>query len=214
MTTAQTKRYWALWRDACKAQGWTVKAGWNTAQIEEQRYQMHREVLGVESSKDIDEHDGFTKIKEYLLDKANRINNNAAIDNPRRTSLWKIRNELLPCLALYEDVDAYLKPILTTRFKLPPGCGSIEDLSVQPRIDEAGEEKASPMEMLKFTLSARINTKRKEAGDTGHQMCAKARVRCGCKQCNWRVPALPRNEPVHNDQPAEELVGAESNNPF
>lgn len=209
MTTAQTKRYWAMWRDACRAQGWTTKAGWNTAQIEEQRYQMHREVLGVESSKDIDEHDGFTKIKEWLLDKANVINNNSAIDNPRRTSLWKIRHELLPCLALYEpNMDGYLKTLLAVRFRIAEGCGTMEDLSVEPRIVD-GKERASQMEMLKFTLSARVNAKRKESGDTGHEMCAKARVHCACKQCGGSVPVraavamveTPTPEPVMEGQP-------------
>lgn len=213
MTPSQTSLYWRLWGQACRAQGWTTKQGMTSAQIDAQRKRVHRVLLGVESSSEIDKDEGFTKIKEHLLDLANVINTNTA-DNPRRTSLWRIRHELLPCLALYEpDLDGYLKKLFADRFKLFQGVSTIEDLSTQTRFVN-GEEKPSPMEMLKFTLTARIQTKRKESGDTGHIMKMRARVACDCKLCGGRVPALPQSEPVHIDQPAEELVGAATNNPF
>src|SRR5579862_7122912 len=62
----QVKKFWRLWPQACRANGWTKENGLSAAQIDAKR----KEVLldcGFTSLTLVDRKDGFTKVKNRLL---------------------------------------------------------------------------------------------------------------------------------------------------
>lgn len=124
--------------------------------------------------------------------------------NKARNLRHVILNELTPCLALYvEDVAGYITAIMEDKnrwWKIDrPACDiSLEDLDAKPvfRRLKSGELKEFPstLEQLVFTIQARLNVKRNEAGHSIHDMKLAAGVVCGCKACCLK--AHLRNNPA------------------
>jgi hypothetical protein len=150
--------------------------------------------------------------------------------NQARVFKHKILNELMPCLELYEaDVQGYLTSVMEDKnrwWKIDrPACEiSLEDLDAKPIIrrvkNQAGEwltkEFASTLEQLLMTINARLNTKRKAAGHSGHEMKLLAKVFCDCAKCEKArlvagvIPALPAGADQANS--TAQILGHE--NPF
>jgi hypothetical protein len=113
-----------------------------------------------------------------------------------------ILTELIPCLELYiPDVKGYLTSIMEDKnrwWKIDrPVCEiTMMDLDAKPtwkKNKTSGEFEPMPstLEQFRFTLMARLNVKRNEAGDTIHEMKIKAGVKCDCAPCRKGiVPAL------------------------
>jgi hypothetical protein len=177
----QVKRFWYLWKQVCLANAWTKDAGLSAADIDARRKAILRE-CGFASLTTVDRTAGFTKVKNKLLiligtDLQAAQEDQDATANTSRNHRWVIEKEILPCLALYlEDVTGYVAGILadtlrhykTDRPTRPPGLGDLTP---------------AQMHRTLMTLSARLNAKRKSAGDTIHEMRTKAGVRCDCAGC-------------------------------
>lgn len=186
----QVKRFWFLWPQACRANGWTRENGLTTAAIDAKRKEILRE-CGFISLTEVDRTAGFTKVKNKLeiligtnLKAAGEDQDTTA--NTARTHRYVIEKEILPCLALYvEDVTSYVASIIadhirhykTDRPTRPP---TFADLT------------PAQMKRALMTLSARLNAKRKAARESIHEMRTKARLECNCRQCcNRRVSISP-----------------------
>jgi hypothetical protein len=159
-----------LWPNACVFQGWNEND-------KERRYEFFARVLGSRephkttlargghiSANDFiktDQQDDFGDVKrELLLLAAADLRQESPV---RRTRLWIIRRRLAPCLHIYKA--GALDTILRERFKRARQVNGIEDLS------------DGDLEKLIWTLEARVNAARNEAGDSHHEMCLEARVK-------------------------------------
>lgn len=97
--------------------------------------------------------------------------------------LWKLQHYQAPLLALYLEhpspltgAEAYIEAVAKDKFHR-----SISELT------------ASQLEQLRNTIAARLNTLRKEAGHTIHQMHQLAGLKCPCSQCqDMRRPHFPQ----------------------
>lgn len=213
----QVKAFWSMWAKACRKQGWTREAGLSAGEIDGRRKELIAR-CGFSSLTKVDRVDGFTKVKNELLilisDNTN-LKAAAEVDDPTlnqaRNFKHVILNELLPCLALYEeDVPAYLTTVMEGKnrwWKIDqPACDiTLEDLDAKPIIRRvktpAGEwvakEFASTLEQLLMTLNARLHSKRRAAGHTIHDMKLAAKVFCDCARCKKArlraamIPPLP-----------------------
>lgn len=166
-----------LWPAACRQQGWKPKD-------REKLYEIYARVLGERephmsklaeggriSACDFVSapgRDDFGDVKKELQLLAG--NDLLQADPIRRQRLWKIRSRLMPCYRVYRP-DAALETILRDRFKRVRLVNGIDDLG------------SADLEKLIWTLEARVNVCRNDAGETHHQMCDKARVK------PWRCPA-------------------------
>jgi len=121
--------------------------------------------------------------------------------NRARVLRNQIAGELVPCLELYEaDVPAYMTEIMADKnrwWKIDrPVCEiTIMDLDAKPvhRWNPKKKEMQdfpSQLEQLQYTLQARLNTKRNEAGETIHEMKKRACIPCHCSRCNPRRPVM------------------------
>lgn len=194
----QVKRFWREWPKACHAQNWTRDGGMTAAEIDAKR----KEFLlrcGFKSLTDVDKIDGFTKVLKELV-ALQGVGVNAGIEadnlyiNQARVLRHQIVNELIPCLELYiADVPAYITTIMEDKnrwWKIdrPVRDITIMDLSAEPVRKWSVKEKRmaewpSPLKQLQYTLAARLNTLRNDAGDTIHDMKKRAGVPCGCMIC-------------------------------
>ncbi len=160
------------WKPACQTQGWKVS---------DRAFRLTKfsALLGRElkTSDDIEPIAEYSRLKMELLQLANRV----AVGDPKKKNLlWVIQNQLRPCLALYVDrPDDYIARLLKERHKVFRGVSSMEDLSTQARPGK----KHSELMMFIFTLADRIDAMRRAAGDTGHEMCVRAEVKCKCADC-------------------------------
>jgi hypothetical protein len=204
LSTAQVQRFWREWPKSAKAMGWTKANGMSAEQIDAKR----KEFLagcGFKSLTEVDRIDGFTKVLNELLvlQGASLQAGMEAEDltiNKARVLRNQILTELVPCLELYvADVRAYLTAIMEDKnrwWKIDrPACDiTLMDLTAQPvrKWDvksKSMKEWPSQLEQMQYTLAARIQAKRKEAGDTVHDMRTKAGVTCSCAICQGRKPA-------------------------
>ncbi len=160
------------WNPACQAQGWKRSD-------RAFRLQKFGEILGRElcSSDDLEPLGEFDLLKRELLALADKV---VMGDPQQKKLLWLVRHQLRPCLALYVlNPDAYIAGILKERHKVFGGLSTVESLSAQARPGK----KHSDLMMFIFTLNDRIDAMRSAAGDTGHTMCGRARVKCKCAEC-------------------------------
>lgn len=224
----QVKTFWSLWAKACRKQGWTAAQGLTTGEIEAKRKELIAR-CGFDSLTKVDRMDGFTRVKNELLlliSDNTDLKAAAEAENPElnQARVWKhkIMNELLPCLALYEeDVAGYLLGVMEDKYlwwKIErPACEiTLEDLDAKPIFrfrNGVRQEFPSTLEQLMMTLNARVNSKRKAAGHSGHEMKMLAQVFCNCARCERTrllaavVPPLPAG----TDQAAAtaEILGSE-----
>ena len=92
----------------------------------------------------------------------------------------------LRCVALYRDPEPYLARVIKDKFR---GATSLDDLGDKPRVrclpgTTDLQEGDSDLMMLRYTLAARLNDMRNEAGDSIHGMKTKAGVLCVCAPCS------------------------------
>jgi len=199
MSKRQSAVYWRLWSAACKAQGWTKACGMDSAAIDAKRKECLAE-CGFESSRDIDSGAGFSRWKalcERLCGKLSGAIAEVRQNTPEDRRRWVIRNELLPCLAIYappgahdpaEYAAAYLATLLRDSLPWrPDGNGSGMPCTLD-ELDEAGLVK------IMATLNARIGAKRRLAGHTQHDMLTLAGCRCRCAACK-AVAKVPEAAP-------------------
>src|SRR5688572_21199909 len=118
----QVKTFWSMWAKACRKQNWTREAGLSAGDIDAKRKELIAR-CGFKSLTLVDRMDGFTRVKnELLLLISNNTNLKAAAEsenpelNQARVFKHKIMNEMMPCLALYEeDVAGYLTEVMTDK---------------------------------------------------------------------------------------------------
>ncbi len=199
MTKIQSAAYWRLWSAACKAQGWTKANGMDSAAVDAKRKECLAE-CGFESSRDIDSGAGFSRWKSLCERLAGNLSGAVAEvrqNTPADRRRWVIRNELLPCLAIYappgaQDPAEYATNYLATilRDSMPwrtAGYGT----GVPCTIDELDEQG---LNKIMATLNARIGAKRRAAGHTQHDMLTLAGCRCRCAACK-AVAKVPETAP-------------------
>ena len=176
MTPAQTKLYWREWAAVRKADK------------DADRHALHRQALGREVSSK-----AFTNRQlDAVLGVFRSVSRPADVgaqlrqeDQERSRQLFLIKLQLR-CVALYRDPEAYLARVIKGKFR---GATSLDDLGDKPRVrclpgTTDLQEGDSDLMMLRYTLAARLNDLRNEAGDTIHGMKAKAGVRCDCAVCS------------------------------
>lgn len=237
----QVNKFWSLWAQACRKQGWMREAGMAAGEIDAKRKELIAR-CGFNSLTKVDRMDGFTKVKnELLILISDNTNLKAAAEsenpllNQARVFKFKIMNELLPCLALYvADVPAYITSIMEDKnrwWKIErPACDiTLEDLDAKPIMrrvkNNSGlwepKEFPSTLEQLMMTLNARIHAKRRAAGHTIHEMKLGAGLECNCAACSRAnvglagpvVPPLPIGTDSQTET-AEILEQGDGKNPF
>jgi len=187
LSPAQVQRFWREWSAVCAALHWTRADGLTAAQIDARR----KEFLargGFNSLTEVDRVAGFTRVLNELLVlqgvslAAARETLEPAL-NQARVLRHHILTEQVPCLELYlADVRGYLTAIIADKTRhrqtdRPTRAPTLLDL-------DAGQ-----LQQLQYTLAARLNDKRRVAGDTMHEMKTRARVRCACARCRGTSPA-------------------------
>lgn len=185
-----------LWPSACKQQGWQRND-------DARRYALFAEVLGhfpdhartladgghisCNDFKKTRDRDDFGAVKARMLILAAADLRDE--DPVKRTRLWIVNDRLIPCYRLYRP-GAALAMILKERFKRIDGINGLEDLTLKQ------------LEHLIFTLEARINSLRSDAGHSKHEMCQAANVDCwnpgpgSCKECVSAAPFVQQSIPV------------------
>jgi hypothetical protein len=204
LSTAQVQRFWREWPKSCKAMGWTKANGMSAAEIDQRRKEFLAR-CGFDSLTKVDRVDGFTKVLKELQ-VLQGVSVDAGIEaedltiNKARTFRHFILTDLVPCLELYiADVRGYMTSIMGDKnrwWKIDRPAREITllDLDAKPvyrRDKKTGELKTWPsqLEQLKWTLAARLNTLRKDAGDTIHDMRLRAGLECVCAVCSGRRTA-------------------------
>lgn len=201
LSKPQTDTFWRLWSQACSAQGWTRTAGLNAAEIDRRRKEFLRG-CGFESLTQVDRTAGFTRVLNELRILVNPDLQAAAETiqperNEARVFRFVIREQLLPCLALYEpDPVGYLRTILDGKTRwVQAGDGP-----VAPALDDLS---APMLKQVLMTVTARLAAKRAAAGQTEHEMRTEAGVGCDCADCRKarRVVAVPAGDLDEVEQP-------------
>lgn len=191
MTTQKQKIHLnaELWPAACKQQGWEARDRAKLYEIYARKLghlEPHKTTLargGRISACDFvsgSDRDDFGEVKKELLLLAGA--DLLESDPVRQRRLWIIEQRLMPCYRLYK-ADG-LETILRERFGRIRNVNTIHDLS------------NDNLEKLIFTLEARINTARNEAGDSHHEMCHNAGVETWkpcAKECYLCAPQAPDN---------------------
>jgi len=205
-----------IWNKVCKDRGWaTGDRALRLATL--------GELLGrpLETMDDIGRLDECTKVM-HGLNAMLGINLKSALEatdptrNQKRNSTWIIFNEILPCLELYPlaapmgrfGAETYLQTVLVDKSR----WRRADRPEREPILADFDERTC---QQILWTLSARLNDKRREAGHTGHQMRIAAGVPCDCaKICRKKlaessapIPALAAGQ----DEAARsaELIAAE-----
>jgi len=222
LSPAQVQRFWREWPKSCKAMNWTKAAGLSATEIDAKR----KEFLlrcGFDSLTKVDRVDGFTKVLKELLvlqgvDVDAGIESEDLTINKARTIRHFILTDLVPCLELYlPDVRGYMTSIMEDKnrwWKIdrPVRDITLMHLDAKPvhRWDvktKSMKDFPSQLEQMKWTLAARLNTLRGEAGHTVHQMRTSAGLSCTCAACSSAGDLL---SPIPQDQPQPKSV----NQPF
>lgn len=175
---------------------WTRAAGLTSAEIDAKRKEFLAR-CGFKSLTEVDRTAGFTKVLNELIVLQGGTNLKAAREtvdptlNEARVLRHQIAAELIPCLELYiPDVRAYLSEVLASQPRL------MRDLDL-PQLN------AAELTRLRYTINARLNTKRKAAGETIHAMKTRAQVPCNCAQCkDGGRPQEPVGHGCHSAIPA------------
>ncbi|MDE2020943.1 MAG: hypothetical protein KGJ13_11455 [Patescibacteria group bacterium] len=223
ITAAQRTVIMKLWGRVCKDRGWK-------ASDREFRLGKFGEIIGrpITSTDDIGRIDECTKLMKELsallgVDvQAAREADDLTI-NRARVLFHQICGELVPCLELYiADVRGYLTAIMEDKnrwWKIdrPARDIKITDLTARPirKWDfktRSMKEFPSQLEQLQYTLAARLNTLRNQAGDSIHDMRTRAGLGCNCSKCiSARNQSALQNpgEKSLADQAAAEEAAAE-----
>lgn len=198
LSASQVTLFWRLWAAAVRAQGW---GGLPKAEIELRRKAMLRE-CGFESLTAVDKTSGFDQVKRRLLELQDSVA--AAMetdaDAEARRLRAVIRQDLLPCLALYVgDAQAYLRAVMEDKTgwgktDRPTRALELDDLSNDPvvRVQDGAEVQGdSPLRQCLLTLTSRVESFRRQAGHTRHQMRVLAGLPCRCRACQAEPVCAP-----------------------
>ena len=200
-----------LWGRVCKERGWKTSD-------KMLRLAKFSELLGrpLASTNDVERLDECTKLMsglKCLLGISVRAGLEATDPtlNQARVLRNTILTDLVPCLELYiADVAGFMAAIMEDKnrwwkIERPARGMTLMDLDAKPviRTDRTtGElrEFPSQLKQMLFTLSARLNEKRKSAGDSVHDMRTRAGLVCACARCqnprsNLVVPAVSAVDP-------------------
>ncbi len=185
LSADQVKLFWRLWSAACQAQGWTREAGLTADQID-----AHRKALlsdaGFSSLTLVDRTAGFGAIKARLMTLCGSIDGAIESDHPEmddaRRKIHLIRHDLALCLSLYvEDPVAYIEEIVRDKFGLARNSPvDLDSLSHRVNFPQPG---CSQLDQALMTISARLNSFRKQAGHTTHDMRMLVGLPCVCARC-------------------------------
>ena len=222
MTTPQITLFWREWAKTCRAMNWTKAAGLTPVQIDTHRRELLAR-LGFDSLTKVDHTKGFDRVLNELrvlqgvsVDAGMKAADDTIQDAERLRHV--ILTELVPCLELYvADVRAFIGQIILDKnrwWKLGGGREiTIMDLDNHPVKLRDGRVIPGQLEQLRMTLNARLNDKRREAGDSMHDMKIRAGVPCDCARiCRQRLNQAafaaanapvpePVPEPEHVEQP-------------
>jgi hypothetical protein len=221
ITASQRITISRLWNQVCKDRGW--KSGDRGL-----RLSTLSEIAGrtLDSMDDIERVAECTKVMNGLKVMLGvSVKAGLEVGDPTLNEARVIRNqiltELVPCLELYiADVAGYMADIMEDKnrwWKIDrPARGmTLMDLDAKPifrRDRKSGEPKEFPSQLkqMQYTLAARLNAKRKEAGETIHVMKMRAGVPCSCALCcQARWAAKTRSEQaaaVGSPQPETQLA--------
>lgn len=181
LSTAQLQLFWREWANTCRAMHWTRDAGLTADQINQHRKEFLAK-CGYDSLTKVNRTDGFTRVISELrvlqgVDlKAAREAGDPSL-NEARVFRNKILAEIIPCLELYmDDVRGYLTTILAEKFR----WHKTDRPDREPTLMDLDGRQ---LKQILFTLSARLNSKRKDAGDSIHDMRTRAGLDCDCSDC-------------------------------
>ena len=113
LSFGQVRMFWSLWSGACSAQGW----------MNAEREQRRREVLGslgFQSLTDVDQGDGFDRVRAELLRLSDRLDGATESAFPEigrmRRDLWIVEHRLIPALVKSgRDPERYIASIIEDR---------------------------------------------------------------------------------------------------
>jgi hypothetical protein len=214
ITSEQRVTIMVLWGQVCKDRGW--KQGDKAL-----RLSTFSQILGrpLGSTNDVERLAECTKLMNELRTRLG-VSLKAAQEtvdptlNEARILRNQILTELVPCLEVYVlDVRAFMTGIMEDKnrwWKIDRPSRDIQltDLDARPVVRQIGKElKESPSQLkqLQMTLSARLHAKRREAGDTIHQMRIKAQVPCHCAQCEPSRPQMAKLPAIETPKVEEEF---------
>jgi len=195
ITPLQRTTLMKIWGRVCKDRGWKTSD-------RDFRLAKWSELLGrrIESADEVGRIDECTKLMNELKVmlgvsvQAARESDDLTI-NQARVLRNQIAGELIPCLELYvADVRGYLTEIIESKSRYRKTDRPTRDLTLM-------DLDAGQLRHIQFTLAARLNEKRRAAGDSIHDMRKRACVPCGCAKCRKPVFVADFIAPLHG--PAE-----------
>lgn len=175
------------WPAACRAQGWDK----NDRDL---RLRVLSEAVKrpIKSASDLDTREDIDAVKAYLGALTDNLDAAREVDDPTIGKARRLRslilNQIVPCLSLYEpNPMGYVQTVITGLARwnttdYPTRPPTLDDLDAKPIISER-RQSPSQLDQAVMTLSARLNSKRKQAGDTIHDMRLRAGLECNCAQC-------------------------------
>ncbi len=157
-----------LWWQACEAQGWDFED-------REKRLDVFQEAIGQRKSFKELTNPEFGHIRAKMERYANILKGAEKELSPEKCAApairHKILSEILPCLGVYvDDPIAYAERILVKEFKTKV----FENLSEIRQPSKTGKQPSSPLERFFWTLSGRLQAKRRKAGDSIKEMREKS----------------------------------------
>lgn len=227
LSKKQLSSFWQLWSQACRAMRWTAAAGMTAEEIDTKR-KVFLLGCGFDSLKDVDQLDGFTKVKnELIVLMGTSLKAGQEACDPTLNQARVLRNqiltEIIPCLEVYrgEKLRDDLTKVMEDKnrwWKIdrPVREMTLMDLDAKPifRKDRASGELrdfGSQLHQMQWTLSRWLNTLRNAAGDSIHEMRMKASVPCTCAICRGRRAAatVGDDELVAGIAAADPALGSE-----
>lgn len=204
ITESQRITIMKLWQRVCKDRGWK-------ASDKARRIATFSELIGrqITSTNEVGRLDECTKLMAELKVmlgtslKAGLEANDPTL-NQARVIAHQICADLIPCLELYEGANTleFVTGIMEDKNRwwridhAPTRRITIQDLNARPIVitdRRTGKlrEIPSPLHQMQMTIAARVDAKRRAAGQSVHEMRVAAGVPCHCKLCGGvRVPDL------------------------
>jgi hypothetical protein len=183
ITPAQRVAILQLWAQVCKDRGW--KPSDRNLRLTEIGRLLGRELTSLDEVERLAECTKVMAELKALLGVSLRAGLEATDPsrNRKRNWRWLIAHEALPCLGLYEaNPQGYLMTVMLGKSRWRKTDRPESD----PALTDFDERT---VEQIFWTLNARVQAKRKAAGQSGHEMCLAAGVRCKCAACKRAAEA-------------------------
>lgn len=222
LTKNQVSRFWRDWAGIVKANGW------NSATADQRRKEMLSRA-GFTSLTLVDTRAGFDAVLAQLGAMRDDLTRTVEIEDraigEARRLRQVIRDEIVPCLALYEpDPERYLQSVIEDKIRWhktdkPTRPPTIDDLTATPTYRRVPpcfslKEFPSQLKQVLMTLNARTHAKRKAAGHTIHDMLTRAGLPCACAQCDRRTTRKPAPDRAPAPASVSEPACVTSQDPF